>query len=105
MKKLKLQPDDLLVDSFDTVGNAQATRGTVRAAGTEQCACSWGQYRESCVPPDPTEGWACPATEPYVECYPTLEGSCPETCPMTCDATCGEPTIYDTACNECFQMG
>jgi hypothetical protein len=79
--KLKLQLEDLAVDSFDTTA-AEKPRGTVFG---EQCTC----YTQC----------TCPGC-------PTCDGTCPNTCAYTCDdascaATCGGTCNCsgDASCN------
>ncbi|HEX6371612.1 MAG TPA: hypothetical protein VF006_22015 [Longimicrobium sp.] len=89
--KLRLSPEDLSVDSFDTMQARQA-KGTVLG---EQCTC----YTQCTCPGCPT-------------CYDTCEGrqtcgaSCADTCPQTCVYTCIDDTCAawcggtaDTYCN------
>jgi hypothetical protein len=75
--KLKLNLDDLRVDTFGTTAPAGA-KGTV--IGQQQCSC----YTCTCP--------GCPT------CVDTCQQTCGTTCPFTCaDGTCGG--IYDTTCN------
>ncbi len=70
--KLKLNLEDLSVDSFDTVG-VEKRKGTVFG---EQCTC----YTQCTCPGCPT----CDAS-----CNGTCGGTCENTCVNTCDdATC-----------------
>jgi hypothetical protein len=78
--KLKLELDQLTVDSFQTASD-EARKGTVFG---EQCTCV-----TACTCP------GCP--------------SCDDTCPATCGYTCGETDDFtcspcfsdDTACHRC----
>ena len=81
MAKLKLQLDDLLVDSFQTT-EPQKPKGTVFG---EQCTC----YTNCTCPGCPT----CDAS-----CNGTCDATCAGTCAYTCDdATCvGCGSGYDT---------
>jgi hypothetical protein len=75
MKKLKLQMEDLRVDSFDTT-SAEKGKGTVFG---EQCTC----YTQCTCPGCPS----CGATCPYTCDDDTCAGSCPapgNTCANTC---------------------
>src|SRR4051794_13243498 len=84
MNKLRLQLEDLVIDSFSTTPVRRA-KGTVYG---EQCTC-------------PT-ACTCPGC-------PTCDASCNGTCGATCDAsacygTCGGDscdcgTVYDVSCN------
>jgi hypothetical protein len=79
--KLKLNLDDLTVDSFDTIRPVPKP-GTVFG---EQCTC----YTQCTCPGCPT----CDAS-----CNGTCGDTCPNTCAYTCDdascgATCGD--TYD----------
>ena len=75
MNKLKLQLEDLSVESFDTTRPEKA-RGTVFG---EQCTC-------------------------YTRCTclggPTCNASCNGTCNDTCNASC-YGTCYEATCNNC----
>ncbi len=74
MKKLVLQPDDLLVESFTTLPARKKENGTVFAE--QECTC---QTECSCP--------GCP--------------SCAATCPATCQYTCGAcETVLET-CYSC----
>ena len=84
--KLKLNLDELTVDSFDTMRPAPKA-GTVFG---EQCTC----YTNCTCPGCPT-------------CYASCDGTCAGTCAQTCDdATCagcasGYYTCGDDTCNGC----
>lgn len=77
--KLKLNMEDLSVDSFDTTRGEQA-RGTV--VGEQQCTCY-----TLCT---------CPGC-------PTCDATCPATCAHTCDdatcAGCGSAYTCEVSCN------
>jgi hypothetical protein len=76
--KLKLQLDQLTVDSFDTSAVRQE-KGTVFG---EQCTC----YTQCTCPGCPT-------------CYASCNGSCDASCNGTCyEATCNNCGSYDS-CN------
>ena len=76
MKKLKLQLDDLLVDTFYTSGG-QKEKGTVFG---EQCTC----YTQCTCPGCPTCNASCNGT-----CNASCNGSCDASCGGTCDYSCG----------------
>ncbi|MBW3572139.1 MAG: hypothetical protein KY467_13650 [Gemmatimonadetes bacterium] len=81
MRKLKLELDQLAVDSFTTAAAGQP-HGTVRGAGLEA--------READLTTNHPTMWSC-ATE------------CGETCEATCDPTCEAScyTCFDDTCNSC----
>ena len=77
MNKLRLQLDDLKVDTFDTTA-AQEAKGTVFG---EQCTC-----QTQCT---------CPGC-------PSCGDTCPQTCAgMSCDHTCDNSCIYGTCEQTC----
>lgn len=81
--KLKLNLDELAVDSFDTTKN-EAKTGTVFG---EQCTC----YTNCSCPGCPT-------------CDASCNGSCDYTCDVSCYGTCGD--TCDNSCNgTCFDYG
>ncbi len=80
--KLKLNLDELTVDSFDTTRPA-AKQGTVFG---EQCTC----YTNCTCP-------GCPTC--YASCNGTCDATCAGTCAYTCDdATCVGCSGYETEC-------
>jgi hypothetical protein len=84
--KLKLNLDELTVDSFDTTRPA-AKQGTVFG---EQCTC----YTNCTCPGCPT-------------CYASCNGTCGGTCEASCNGTCAGGTC-DASCNgtcagSCYQ--
>ncbi len=83
MKKLKLQLEDLRIDSFQTTP-AEKPKGTVFG---EQCTC----YTQCTCPGCPT----CDAS-----CNGTCDASCNGTCGASCNGTCGE--TYDTCGQSCY---
>ena len=88
MAKLKLNLDQLAVDSFNTEV-PEKTSGTVFG---EQCTC----YTNCTCPGCPTCDNTCPNT-----CDASCNGSC-VSCNNTCDYTCGFAcggTQYDATCN------
>jgi hypothetical protein len=82
MNKLKLQLDDLSVESFDTVA-ARTGKGTIFG---EQCTC----YTQCTCPGCPTCDASCNGT-----CAATCNGSCDGTCDYTCPG-CAPETQEDT---------
>ncbi|HEX8317077.1 hypothetical protein [Longimicrobium sp.] len=74
--KLKLNLDELTVDSFDTTKN-EAKTGTVFG---EQCTC----YTNCTCPGCPT-------------CDASCNGTCDASCNGTCDASCNG-TYYENTC-------
>jgi hypothetical protein len=89
MAKLKLQLDDLLVDSFQTT-EPQRPKGTVFG---EQCTC----YTNCTCPGCPTCDASCNGT-----CYASCNGSCAATCDASCNGTCDGCT-WEASCggNSC----
>ncbi len=89
MPKLKLDLDQLAVDSFDTEAPPRRS-GTVFG---EQCTC----YTQCTCPGCPTCDASCNGT-----CGGTCEASCNGTCGGTCEAscngTCNCGTAYDYTC-------
>ena len=83
MNKLKLQLEDLLVDSFDTTP-VQKEKGTVFG---EQCTC----YTNCTCP-------GCPTC--YASCNGSCDASCNGTCGATCDASCGGTCDYSCDCSQ-----
>ncbi|HEX5869898.1 MAG TPA: hypothetical protein VFY65_05775 [Longimicrobium sp.] len=87
MRKLRLQLDDLRIDTFDTTA-PQRARGTVFG---EQCTC-WTQCGQNTCPGCPTCDASCNGT-----CAGSCNGTCAScdascngTCDWTCDYTCGD---------------
>jgi hypothetical protein len=81
--KLKLNLDQLTVDSFETAKDAPRA-GTVFG---EQCTC----YTNCTCPGCPSCDATCPLTCDY---------TCEYTC-ETCDFTCSPCVSDDTACHRC----
>jgi hypothetical protein len=75
--KLKLNLDELTVDTFNTE-TARRPSGTVFG---EQCTC----YTNCTCP-------GCPTC--YASCNGTCEASCNGTCGATCNGTCGDSCNY-----------
>jgi hypothetical protein len=94
MKKLKLQLEDLLVDTFDTTP-VQRAKGTVFG---EQCTC----YTQCTCPGCPTCAASCNGT-----CAASCNGSCAATCDASCGGTCDYSCdcTYETSCDGCGTGG
>jgi hypothetical protein len=99
--KLKLNLEQLTIDSFDTAA-PQKPKGTVFG---EQCTC-WTQCGQNTCPGCPTCDYSCNGT-----CNASCNGTCncptANTCDWSCYATdcgygytCGNCTAYQTNCNE-----
>jgi hypothetical protein len=91
--KLKLNLDELTVDSFDTT-RSEKPKGTVFG---EQCTC----YTNCTCPGCPT----CDAS-----CNGTCDASCNGTCDASCNGTCGDScdycgTAYDYTCRNYGSCG
>jgi hypothetical protein len=93
--KLKLDLDDLAVDTFDTT-RGEKSRGTVFG---EQCTC-WTYCGQNTCPGCPTCDASCNGT-----CYASCNGTCNcgtnNTCGYSCyDTDCGclPPTCQQTNC-------
>ncbi len=80
MRKLRLQLDDLRIDSFDTTPVEKA-KGTVFG---EQCTC----YTQCTCPGCPTCDGTCPNTCDDASCVATCHASCNGTCDASCWPTC-----------------
>jgi len=91
MKKLRLDLESLAVESFDTVVEAEADRGTVRG-------------RDSVTEPQEPDSIAATCT-----CPPPNTASCGGTCDWTCGggctvaASCGQ-TCDHTCWNSCYSV-
>jgi hypothetical protein len=97
MNKLKLDLDQLTVESFDTDASGIARRGTVRAHSvfcgpTEVCIPTQGEL--TCGNTCETCNGTCPDT-----CAASCGGGC--TAGNTCFGTCGA-SCFDPTCNTCF---
>jgi hypothetical protein len=77
MKKMKLNLEQLAVDSFDTSAAAEK-RGTVFG---EQCTC-----HTNCTCP------GCPT------CYESCNGTCGD----SCNGTCAGQYTCDASCDSCY---
>jgi hypothetical protein len=102
MKKLRLQLDDLRIDSFETTA-AEKPRGTVFG---EQCTC-WTQCGQNTCPGCPTCDASCNGTC-AASCantcaYTCDDASCAGTCGETCDYSCGDTCFVSCRMTECWQ--
>ncbi len=89
MKKLKLDLEDLSVESFATTPEPRAEGGTVFG---QQCTC----YTQCTCPGCPTCDASCNGT-----CADSCDFSCGDTCGDTCfgcNATYGQGPIYYNHC-------
>ena len=86
--KLKLNLEDLSVDSFDTT-RSERPKGTVFG---EQCTC----YTNCTCPGCPTCDASCNGTCD-ASCNGTCDASCNGTCDASCYGTCGI-SCNETAC-------
>ena len=92
MRKLKLQLEDLQIDSF-TTEPVRREKGTVFG---EQCTC----YTACTCPGCPTCDVSCNGTCD-ASCNGTCgtgDASCGGTCDYTCDYTCGGGATCDVTC-------
>jgi hypothetical protein len=88
--KLKLNLEQLTVDSFDTT-TVQKSKGTVFG---EQCTC-WTQCGQNTCPGCPT----CDAT-----CGNTCVNTCDDpSCAGSCDASCYGTCAGNTCLNTCYE--
>lgn len=95
MRKLKLDLDQLVVDSFSTQVRPKRG-GTVRG---QACTCyTQCDTCPGCPTCDASCNGTCGAT-----CAGTCGGSCAGTCDASCNGTCGgtcyDCTVYDITCN------
>lgn len=89
MKKLRLDLDELEVESFDTRGGARE-KGTVVG---EQCSCGGTCYPQA----------TCPQTCAYTCDDPTCAYTCDDaTCPASCNGTCAGHTCWETCGGTCY---
>ncbi len=95
--KLKLNLDELNVDTFNTEAPARPS-GTVFG---EQCTC----YTNCTCPGCPTCDASCNGTC-YASCNGSCDASCNGTCGATCDASCNWcGTAYDYTCRNYGSCG
>ena len=94
MRKLKLDLEDLSVESFATTPEAQKEGGTVFG---QQCTC----YTQCTCPGCPTCDASCNGTCGGT-CAGTCDASCNGTCGGTCDASCNGTCVDDTCAVSCY---
>jgi len=87
MQKLKLDLDELQVESFHTTSAGHRHEGTV--FGQNHCTC----YTQCTCPGCPTCDASCNGT-----CNGTCDASCNGTCNASCNGTCDYCTAYDITC-------
>jgi hypothetical protein len=92
MKKLKLDLEGLVVESFATTPESRGEGGTVFG---QQCTC----YTQCTCPGCPTCDASCNGT-----CGGTCEASCNGTCGDSCAGSCGG-SCYDTCHMTCGTCG
>jgi len=92
MSKLRLQLEDLAVDSFETTQAPTPTRGTVDAFATVVAGTC---PRRTCG--EPTDQYTCWYTCDDASCANTCANTCAATCPNTCANTCAY-TCDDFTC-------
>lgn len=100
MPKLKLDLDQLVVESFDTHASGIAPRGTVRAH-SELCVPTFGEF--SCVDTCGTCALTCDTCDGTCSCGGSCGYSCGGGCSggYTCGGTC-VGTCVDPTCNTCY---
>ncbi|MGD8778912.1 MAG: pinensin family lanthipeptide [Ignavibacteria bacterium] len=88
MKKLKLNLEELKVDSFETTNSSLNNKGTAKGYNGDDIGLSIS-YMPTCVncSGNPT-------------CWPTYANTCPHTCVNTCH-TCDQPTCQQTCGDTC----
>jgi hypothetical protein len=86
MSKLKLDLEDLVVESFSTTAERGREGGTVFG---QQCTC----YTQCTCPGCPTCNASCNGT-----CAASCNGTCDASCNGTCGATCADCSVAWTAC-------
>jgi hypothetical protein len=86
MRKLRLDLDELAVETFETAADARE-RGTVRARCDESLSNDFFTDNDiECYTNTPTVA-ECTC---YLDvCCPTYAETCPDTCQLTCRETCG----------------
>jgi hypothetical protein len=92
MRKLKLDLEELSVESFATTPEAHRESGTVFG---QQCTC----YTQCTCPGCPTCDASCNGTCGGT-CGATCDASCNGTCDGTCDLSCGDTCGY--SCFDCY---
>ena len=99
MKKLRLQLEDLRIDSFQTTP-VQRVKGTVRG---EEDPCTCPTRCATCTCPDCNTCWESCNGSCYESCNGTCGGgeTCDESCINTCFVSCGD--IGFTCLDTCTQ--
>ena len=103
MKKISLQLDSLLVESFETTSGLAGSRGTVRGHVSETtchqrlCDCETNGMECETDGCNDTLAATCPAS-----CTFFCSQTCPvNTCAYSCEGTCGCPTWQGETCGIC----
>jgi hypothetical protein len=100
MRKIKLDPEQLAVESFDTVAKGKRQSGTVFG---EQCTCYTNCSCPGCPTCDASCNDTCGATCD-ASCNGTCDASCNGTCAVSCGATC-DGSCYGTCHYTCHYPG
>jgi hypothetical protein len=95
MRKLKLDLEDLAVESFATTSESRGEGGTV--FGQNHCTCYTQCTCPGCPTCDATCNGSCVNTC-AASCNGTCGGTCGASCNGTCDGNCGGYS-YDTGCS------
>ena len=101
MKKLRLELNDLRVDTFSTTTSAGDEGGTVRGHNIGR-GPSWDEPCEP-IPPDYTE--ACPPYTQGATCDASCNGTCYASCYGSCVNscyTCWQNTCPGATCYPCY---
>jgi hypothetical protein len=95
MNKLRLELDDLRVDTFSTTSHGHGAGGTVRGHGDSDF--------EVCEPESMNCTNACNTVPP--QCQASGGGTCDYTCGYSCQATCAtcylQQTCVNLSCSPC----
>src|SRR5688572_13923678 len=96
MNKLRLQLEDLMIDSFSTT-SVRKEKGTVYG---EQCTCQTACTCPGC----PTCDASCNGSCGGASCINTCAASCYGTCDASCNGTCacGTEAYADTCVYGCY---
>jgi hypothetical protein len=97
MNKLKLDLEELSVESFDTTPAPRREGGTVFG---QQCTC----YTQCTCPGCPTCDASCNGTCGGTcagSCDASCNGTCGGTCAASCDGTCGGSERWETCGATC----
>ena len=107
MKKLKLNLDDLKVESFQVTPEDEAAgEGTVEGYCYD-CETFFGPSCRVCPTDVCTNNTLCGQNTCAATCPNTCPNTCANTCPNTCAHTCAGntcvgPTCFDTCGRTCF---